>query len=44
MSEQDFCEYCEATLNQVEKLVTVYRHRGGQHFIFQLVPAQVCHG
>jgi YgiT-type zinc finger domain-containing protein len=40
--EQDFCEYCGAELNQVEKQVTVYRHRQGQHFIFQQVPARVC--
>lgn len=38
----DFCEYCNATLNEDEKLVTVYRHRKGQHFIFEHVPAQVC--
>ena len=40
--EQDFCEYCGAQLGQVEKLVTVYRHRQDQHFIFQEVPARVC--
>ena len=40
--EQDFCEYCDAVLPAGEKLVTVYRHRQGQHFIFERVPAQVC--
>ena len=40
--EQDFCEYCTAVLPAGEKLVTVYRHRQGQHFIFERVPAQVC--
>lgn len=39
---EDFCEYCNATLPAGEKLVTVYRHRQGQHFIFERVPAQVC--
>ena len=36
------CEYCDAFLNGNEKLVTVYRHRGASHFIFEHVPAQVC--
>jgi len=40
--EKDFCEYCNATLPDVEKLVTVYRHRRGQHFIFEHVSARVC--
>jgi YgiT-type zinc finger domain-containing protein len=40
--EKDFCEYCNATLPDAEKLVTVYRHRCGQHFIFERVPARVC--
>jgi YgiT-type zinc finger domain-containing protein len=40
--EKDFCEYCNATLPEVEKLVTVYRHRRGQHFIFERVSARVC--
>ncbi len=40
--EKDFCEYCRATLPDAEKLVTVYRHRRGQHFIFERVPARVC--
>ncbi|MGH9849190.1 MAG: YgiT-type zinc finger protein [Blastocatellia bacterium] len=38
----DFCEYCNAPLPESEKLVTVYRHRHGQHFIFERVPARVC--
>ncbi len=40
--EKDFCEYCNAALPDGEKLVTVYRHRRGQHFIFERVPARVC--
>ena len=40
--EKDFCEYCNATLPDAEKLVTVYRHRRGKHFIFERVPARVC--
>jgi YgiT-type zinc finger domain-containing protein len=40
--EKDFCEYCNATLPEAEKLVTVYRHRRGKHFIFERVPARVC--
>ena len=40
--EKDFCEYCNATLPDDEKLVTVYRHRRGKHFIFESVPARVC--
>ena len=38
----DFCEYCNAPLDSAEKLVTVYRHRKGRHFIFVTVPARVC--
>ncbi len=40
--EKDFCEYCNAILPDEEKFVTVYRHRRGQHFIFERVPARVC--
>jgi YgiT-type zinc finger domain-containing protein len=40
--EKDFCEYCDAVLPDEEKLVTVYRHRRGQHFIFERVLALVC--
>jgi YgiT-type zinc finger domain-containing protein len=40
--EQDFCEYCNAALPAEGKLVTVYRHRQGRHFIFERVPAQAC--
>jgi YgiT-type zinc finger domain-containing protein len=36
------CEYCDAFLDGNEKLVTVNRHRGSSHFIFEHVPAQVC--
>lgn len=41
-SESDFCEYCNAPLPENKKPVTVYRHRQGQHFIFEHVPARVC--
>ncbi len=40
--EKDFCEYCNAILPDEEKLVTVYRHLRGKHFIFERVPARVC--
>ena len=40
--EIDFCEYCSASLEGVQKLVNVYRHRQQRHFIFEQVPAQVC--
>lgn len=40
--DQDFCEYCNSVLPDEEKLVTVYRHRRGQHFIFEKVSAIVC--
>lgn len=40
--KKDFCEYCSAILPDAEKLVTVYRHRRGRHFIFERVPARVC--
>ena len=38
----DFCEYCNTPLPIDEKLAPVHRHREGQHFIFERVPAQVC--
>ena len=38
----DPCEYCDGVLDGREKLVTVYRHRGASHFIFEHVPARVC--
>lgn len=39
---RDYCEYCRASINGGERLVTVHRHRGGKHFIFESVPARVC--
>jgi YgiT-type zinc finger domain-containing protein len=39
----DFCEYCNAPLSNTERLVSVHRQRNGQHFIFERVPARVCH-
>lgn len=43
MSNQtDMCEYCDDSSHLEERLVTVYRHRRGQHFIFEQVPARVC--
>lgn len=41
-SRVDSCEYCNFPLAQEERLVTVYRHRGQRHFIFERVPARVC--
>ena len=38
----DACEYCQAALGAGERLLTVYRHRRGKHFIFEQVPARVC--
>ena len=38
----DPCEYCDARLSAAQRLVTVYRHRLGRHFIFERVPARVC--
>jgi YgiT-type zinc finger domain-containing protein len=40
----DACEYCQAALAASERLLTVYRHRRGKHFIFEQVPARVCPG
>lgn len=40
--DSDFCEYCNAPIENGDKLVTVYRHRKGRHFIFERVPARVC--
>lgn len=40
--DSDFCEYCNAPIESGDKLVTVYRHRKGRHFIFERVPARVC--
>jgi YgiT-type zinc finger domain-containing protein len=41
-SKLDPCGYCDAVLDGREKLVSVCRHNGGSHFIFEKVPAQVC--
>jgi YgiT-type zinc finger domain-containing protein len=38
----DPCDYYEADLDANERLLTVYRHRGSSHFIFEEVPARVC--
>jgi YgiT-type zinc finger domain-containing protein len=40
--EPDYCEYCNAPLPESEKLVTVYRHRQGEHFIFERVSTRIC--
>lgn len=42
MSDHYPCEYCDSNAGLEDRLVSVYRHRGGQHFIFENVPAQVC--
>ena len=36
------CEFCASPAGLEERLVTVYRHRRGQHFIFERVAARVC--
>jgi YgiT-type zinc finger domain-containing protein len=36
------CEFCDTTLSQEKKTVTIARQRGGQWFIFEDVPAWVC--
>jgi len=40
--KNDACEYCQSPLDAGARLLTVYRHRGGKHFIFERVPARVC--
>ncbi|MBC8170151.1 MAG: YgiT-type zinc finger protein [Anaerolineae bacterium] len=42
MMSESPCEYCDSEDGLEEKLVTVYRQRKGQHFIFERVPARVC--
>jgi YgiT-type zinc finger domain-containing protein len=42
--QENLCEYCDSETGLAEQLVTVYRHRGQQHFIFENVPARVCSG
>lgn len=36
------CEFCDSREGLENRLVTVYRHRESQHFIFERVPARVC--
>jgi|GEM_PF-1302557 len=36
------CDFCDTDQLQEEKQVTVTRHRKGQWFIFENVPALVC--
>ena len=38
----DTCEYCAEELTEAERPVTVHRHKAGQHFIFEQVPARTC--
>jgi len=40
--KSDACEYCRTPSGAGERLVTIYRHRDGKHFIFEQVPARVC--
>lgn len=42
MTQQRPCEYCDSLAGLEERRVTLYRHRDGQHFIFEDVPALVC--
>jgi YgiT-type zinc finger domain-containing protein len=36
------CEFCDTTLSQEKKLVTVNRQRKGKWFVFENVEASVC--
>ncbi|HRF96371.1 MAG TPA: YgiT-type zinc finger protein [Aggregatilineales bacterium] len=36
------CEFCDTTLSQEKKLVTVSRQRKGKWFVFENVEALVC--
>ncbi len=36
------CEFCESDAGLEDRIITVYRHRGGHHFIFERVSARVC--
>jgi len=38
------CEFCDSVDGLENRLVTVYRHRGPEHFIFEQVSARVCKG
>jgi YgiT-type zinc finger domain-containing protein len=38
----DPCEYCDGFIDNRERQVRVFRHRGEAHFIFENVPARVC--
>ncbi len=43
MNERHYpCEFCDTTLPQERKQVTIARQRKGQWFIFEDVPAWVC--
>lgn len=43
MNKQNYpCEFCDTQQAQEKKLVTIARHRHGQWFIFEDVPAWVC--
>ena len=42
MSDSFPCEYCDSSAGLEDRPVTVYRHRGAQHYIFENVPAKVC--
>ena len=43
MSERSYpCEFCDTDQLQEKKLVTATRHRQGQWFVFEDVPAWVC--
>lgn len=43
MSERAYpCEFCDTTLEQEDKLVTLTLSRGGKVYVFEGVPARVC--
>jgi YgiT-type zinc finger domain-containing protein len=43
MTERNYpCEFCDTTLEQVEKRVELTLKRGGKIYLFEDVPARVC--
>ncbi len=43
MTERNYpCEFCDTTLEQEEKAVTLTLNRGGKVYVFEGVPARVC--
>jgi YgiT-type zinc finger domain-containing protein len=43
MTGRDYpCEFCDTTLAQEERLVTLTLNRGGKVYVFEGAPARVC--